>query len=174
MDGRGVWQSPLLWLVLAMTAVAVWSDATALRSELGGLPLYPATSLMLDFARFSLFQFVLLAIIYYSAALVFRERDSGVEGISGAAPSPDWIPVVSKTLVLCGIVLALLTVTMAVSLSVQELAGFHDHALGVFLQGTFVYNGFYYLMFCVLAVLVQTLSPGKWGGMPTSSFASVT
>jgi len=165
MDGRGVWQSPLLWLVLAMTAVAVWSDATALRSELGGLPLYPATSLMLDFARFSLFQFVLLAIIYYSAALVFRERDSGVEGISGAAPSPDWIPVVSKTLVLCGIVLALLTVTMAVSLSVQELAGFHDHALGVFLQGTFVYNGFYYLMFCVLAVLVQTLSPGKWGGM---------
>ncbi len=54
---------------------------------------------------------------------------------------------------------------MLVSLSVQELADFHDHALGVFLEGIFVYNGFYFWMLCVLAVLVQILSPGKWSGM---------
>ena len=54
---------------------------------------------------------------------------------------------------------------MLVSLSVQELADFHDHAILVLLEGIFVYNGFHYLMLCVLAVLVQVLSPGKWSGM---------
>lgn len=165
MDWRGVWQSPLFWLVLAMTAFAVWSEANGLRSNLVDLPLYPATSLMLDFVRIGLFPFVLLTIIYYSAALVRRERESGVHDITGAAASPNWIPVVSKMLVLWGIVLALLSVAVLVCLSVQELADFHDHALGVFLQGIVVHGGLYFCMLCVPAVLVQTLSPGKWSGM---------
>ena len=165
MDWRGVWLSPLFWLVLVMAAFGIWSEASNLRGAVGNTPLYPATSLMLDFVRFSLFQFVLLSIIYYSAVLVHRERDSGVEGISGAAPCPDWIRVMSKTLVLCGVVMSLLAVSMLVSLLTQELADFHDHALGVFLQGIFVYNGCYFWMLCVLAVIVQTSSPGKWSGM---------
>jgi ABC-type transport system involved in multi-copper enzyme maturation permease subunit len=168
MDARGVWQSPLFWVVLAMAAIGIWSEATHLKGAVGNSPLYPATSLMLDFFRFNLFQFVLLAIIYYSGVLVHRERDSGVADISGAAPFPDWIPVTSKVAVLCGVVTSLLVVSMLVSLSVQELADFHDHALGVFLQGMFVYNGCYFWMLCVLAVLVQILSPGKWSGMVTT------
>jgi ABC-2 type transport system permease protein len=165
MDWRGVWRSPLFSIVLALAALTTSSEASFLRGELGNMPMYPATSLLLDFFGLGLLQFVLLAIIYYSAVLVFRERDSGVDGISGAAPCPDWIPVISKTLTLCAIVLALLAMTMVVSLAVQELADFHDHALGLYLQAIFVYNGFYFWMLCVLAVVVQTLSPGKWSGM---------
>ena len=163
MDWRGVWLSPLYWIVLGMAAFGIWSEASSLR--MGSVPLFPATSLMIDFFRFSLFQFVLMAIIYYSAVLVHRERESNVDGISGAAPFPDWIPVVSKTLVLGGVVMSLLVTSMLVSLFVQELADFHDHSLGVFIQGIFVYNGFYFWMLCVLAVLLQILSPGKWIGM---------
>jgi len=165
MDSRGVWQSPLFWIVLAMAAIGIWSEASNLRGAVGNSALYPATSLMLDFFRFNLFQFVLLAIIYYSGVLVHRERDSAVADISGVTPCPDWIPVTSKVMVLCGVVTSLLAVSMLVSLSVQELADFHDHELGVFLQGTFVYNGCYFWMLCVLGVLVQILSPGKWSGM---------
>jgi len=97
--------------------------------------------------------------------LVYRERDSGVDSISGAAPCPDWVAVTSKALVLCGTVLSLLAVTMLVSLSVQELADFHDHEIGVFLEGIFAYGGFRFYMLAMLAVLVQVLSPGKWSGM---------
>lgn len=163
MDWRGVWQSPLFWLVLALAAFGIWSEGSNLR--LNDASLYPATPLMLDFVRTSLIQFVVLAIIYFSAILVHRERDCNVEGISGAAPAPDWISVASKTLALCGVVTCLLAVAMIVSISMQALAGFRDHQLGVFLEGTFVYNGFYYWMLCTLAVLVQVLSPGKWSGM---------
>lgn len=165
MDWRAVWQSPLFWLVLAMAAFGIWSEASSLRGAVWHTPLYPATSLMLDFLRFNLFQFVLLSIIYYSAVLVHRERDYGFADIVGATPRPDWIPIASKTLVLCGVVTSLLAVSALVSLSVQELADFHDHAPGVFLQGMFVYNGSYFWLLCVLAVFVQVRSPGKWSGM---------
>lgn len=165
MDWRAVWQNPLFWIVLAMTAFGIWSEASSLRGAVGNTPLYPATSLMLDFLRFNLFQFVLLAIIYYSGVLVHRERDYGLADIIGTTPRPDWIPLTSKTLVLCGVVLSLLVVSVLMSLLVQELADFHHHALGVFLQSMFVYNGSYFWMLCVLTVFVQASSPGKWSGM---------
>jgi hypothetical protein len=156
MDWRA-WLSPL-FAVLGMAAFGIWGEASTLR--IGSVPLFPATSLMLDFVRFSLFQFVVLAIIYYSAVLVHRERDSGVEGISGAAPCPDWIPVASKTLVLCGVVMSLSRCrcrrwrcrswpTSRPALSVFLRASSSTASTGC----------------CVLAVLVQILSPGKWSGM---------
>jgi ABC-type transport system involved in multi-copper enzyme maturation permease subunit len=165
MDWRGVWQSPLFWLVLVLAASGTWNEAASNPSALFDLPLYPATTLMLGFYRYGLFQFVLLLVIFYSAVLVHRERDSGVDGISGAAPCPDWIPVSSKTAVLCGIVALLLLVSMATSLAVQALADFRPYEIGLYLQGLFVYNGFYFFMLCVLAVIVQVFSPGKWSGM---------
>lgn len=165
MDWRGVWHSPMFWLALGFTAFAMWSEATNLRSPLAGLPLYPATGLLLDFVGPSLSQFLLLAIIYYSAVLVFRERDADLAGMCGAAPYPDWIPAVSKAVALCGVVSAVLIVTMGVLLVAQEAADFHDHAVGVMAQGVFVYTGVFAWMLAVVAVLVQIASPGKWSGM---------
>ena len=165
MDARAVWRSPLFWIVLVLTGMSVHAEATNLRLGMGGIAVYPFTSLLLDFVRISLLQFVLASLIFFSALLVFRERDCGVDGISGALPCPDWVPVVSKTLVLCGVVFALLALSMAVSFAVQEMAGFHDHRVGVFLQGLFYYNGVQLAMWCVLAIIVMTLSPGRWSGM---------
>jgi ABC-2 type transport system permease protein len=165
MDWRGLWQSPLFWLVLVMTASSTFNDTTNRSADMGNLPLYPATSLLLGFFRFGLYQFVLLVVIWFSAALVHRERDSGTHGITSAMPCPDWIPVVSKTLALCGIVVLLMLMSMAASIALQAVAGFHEYEIGLYLQGLFIYNGFEYFLLCVLAVMIQVLSPGKWSGM---------
>ncbi|MEO6078769.1 MAG: hypothetical protein ABIQ86_03200 [Steroidobacteraceae bacterium] len=168
MDWRGVWQSPLFWVVLVLTLMSTWDNGNGLVSRIAGIPMYPVTSLMLGFFRFGLAQFLIIAILYFAAALVFRERDRGVFGIASATPYPDWIPVVSKTLTVCGVVLLLCLLTIAVALAVQEAAGFHDHGLGVFLQGVFVNNGFYYCMLAVLCTFVLVVSPGRWSGMVIS------
>ena len=165
MDTRTVWQSPLFWLMLVLTAFSVASEATSLRSELADLPLYPATSLMLDFAGPVLSQFLLLSIVYFSGVLVWREREHGVDGISSAAPYADWVLVTSKTAALGAIVLSQLAVAAAVMLTVQETAGFHDHQPAVLLAGIFLFNGVFFLMLAVVAVFVQVVSPGKWSGM---------
>ncbi len=165
MDWRGVWQSPLFWIVLAMTASSTFNDTTNRSAEMGYLSLYPATSLMLGFFRFGLYQFVVLIVLWFSAALVHRERDARADGMTGAMPCPDWIPAASKTLVLCGIVVLLMLMAMAASIAVQVTADFHEYEIGLYLRGLFIYNGFEYFMLCVLAVFIQVLSPGKWSGM---------
>lgn len=165
MDLRAVVLTPLFALILAFTAVSTLSEFSANVDSLGGLPLHPTTGLMLGFFRFGLLQFVLLILVYYSATLVFREREHRLAEIVGAAPHPDWVPAVSKTLTLGASVTLMLLVSMATLMTLQLLAGHRDLEPGVYLQGLFVYNGFYFYMLCVLAVVVQVISPGKWSGM---------
>jgi ABC-2 type transport system permease protein len=165
MDWRGVCQSPLFWVVLILTVLATWDDGNGLTSRIAGIPAYPVTSLLLGLFRFSLMTFLVIAIVYFTAALVYRERDSGVHGMVSAMPCADWVPVISKTLTVCSIVLLMFTLSIATALAVQEAADFHDHALPVFLQGAFIYNGFHFCMLVVLSTLVLILSPGRWSGM---------
>ncbi|MEQ1907627.1 MAG: M1 family aminopeptidase [Vicinamibacterales bacterium] len=164
-DLRAVVLSPLFALVSAFTASATLSEYQGNTDLLMGLPLHPLTGLMLGFFRFGLLQFVLLVLIFYSATLVFREREHGLAEIVGATPHPDWHMALSKTLTLIVSVSVLLCVSIATSIALQLLAGHRDVELGLYLQGSFVYNGIYFFMICVLAVTVQALSPGKWSGM---------
>lgn len=165
MDMRAVLQSPLFWLVLLLGIAGISSEVSNVTSGVGTPPAHRVTSLFLGYFRVGLMQFVLLLIIYYSAVLVHLERGCGVDGMSGCAPCPDWIPVVSKTLVLCGLVSLLLLASMLTSMALQVLAGYYNFEIGLYLQGLFIYNGFYFYMLCVLAILVQVFSPGKWSGM---------
>jgi ABC-type transport system involved in multi-copper enzyme maturation permease subunit len=165
MDWRGVWQSPVFWIVLVIATLANFNDAANHTSLLANLPLYPATTLMFGFFRYGLSVYVQLLVIWYSAALIHRERDSGMAGMSGAVPCPDWIPVVAKTAVLCGVVMLLLAGGMASSIAAQALGGFDRFEIGLYLEGLFLYNGFYFCMHVALAALIQIVSPGKWSGM---------
>jgi ABC-2 type transport system permease protein len=174
MDWRGVWQSPLFWILVLVTSVGIWSEARHIEGPLAGLSLYPVTALLLDFFRYSLLQNLLLAIVWFAALLIQRERDCRLDGITASLPCADWVPLLSKTGVLCAVVMLLYAVSLVVALAVQELAGLHDHKIGVFLQGIVVYHGFNAWMLCVLAVLIQVLSPSKWSGMVLTFAAFVT
>jgi ABC-2 type transport system permease protein len=111
-----------------------------------------------------------MVLIFYSATLVFRERDHRLAEIIGAAPYPDWIMALSKTVTLVTAISVLLCVSMVTSMALQLLAGHARLEPGVYVSGLFVYNGFYFYMLCVLAIAVQVLSPGKWSGMLALSF----
>ena len=152
-------------LSVLLATYATIAEAHNLRGALFDLPVYPQTALMLGFFRYGLFTFVLMLTIFYAGVLVHRERDCGVHEIVGALPHPDWVMVASKTLTLCLALSALLLVSMCTSIGVQLLAGHRPLELGVYLQGLLVYNGFYFYMLGVLAITIQVLSPGKWGGM---------
>ena len=165
MDLRAMFLSPLSAVVLLLVVSATISESSSLTSALLNLPLHPQTALMLGFFRYGLFQFVLMLVIFYSGTLIHREREHGLHEIFSASPYPDWLMVLSKTLALCLAVSVLLLVSMVSSIVLQLIAGHDDVEVSLYLQGLFVYNGFYFYMLCVLAVVIQVLSPGKWSGM---------
>ncbi|HUR35749.1 MAG TPA: M1 family aminopeptidase [Vicinamibacterales bacterium] len=165
MDLRAVFVSPLMVVVLLLVVIATVSESSRVTSAIMNLPLHPQTALMLGFFRYGLFQFVLLVLIFYAGTLIHREREHGLGGIVGASPHPDWLLVVSKTLALLAAVCALLVASMLTSIARQRLAGHSPVEVGLYVKGLFIYNGFYFGMLGVLALVIQVLSPGKWTGM---------
>lgn len=165
MDLRAVLLTRLFALVLLFTVVSTASEASRIRAALGDLPVYPTTGLMLGLFREGLLQFVVMILVYFSAVLAFRERDHGLHEITGATPHGDWLLLGSKTLTLCVAIVAMQLASAATSIGLQLMAGYYDLELGVYAQGLFIYSGFSFYMLCVLAIVVQALSPGKWSGM---------
>ena len=123
MDFTGVMRSPLFVLILLLGIVSAVNDYGTHVSPIMSSPLYPVTSSMLDFFRHGVFGLVLIIIIYYSGMVVHREREAGIAQMVDAAPMPDWILPVSKTLALCAVVTVLLFVMLLTSIGLQAVNG---------------------------------------------------
>jgi len=160
-----VLRSPLFLLVLVLGAASTFGQHDTQVSPLANIPFHPVTSIMLVFFRYGLLQFILILAIFYSGALLHRERESAIGEIVGATPAPDWVLPLSKTLTLCVLVALLLLTTLATSIAIQAASGYTNFEVGLYLQAVFVHNGSYFWMLCVLAFFIQTLVANKWLGM---------
>ncbi len=165
MDLSCVIKSPLIYIILALVITTMIGEVQGNVSRVGlETPLYPLTSLMLPFLR-GMLQFILLVGLWYSAELIHRERASGISEIVNASPFPDWLLILSKTAAICLVVNALMLVAVGVLMALQAAAGYIHFEPGLYLQSAFIYNGIYYCMLCILAVVIQALSPNKWLGL---------
>jgi ABC-2 type transport system permease protein len=166
MDLSCVFKGSLIYIILALGIAGVVGQFQNNVSRVGlDTPLYPLTSLMLPFLRFGMLQYILLVGLWYSAELIHRERASGIGEIVNASPFPDWLMILSKTVTLCLVINALMLVVVLTSIALQATAGYTNFELGLYLQSALIYNGIYYCMLCILAVVIQAISPNKWLGL---------
>ena len=148
---------------MLLVVSATISESRSATSAIMNLPLRPQTALMLGFFRFGLFQFVLLLLIFYSGTLIHREREHGLHEIVSASPYPDWLMVLSKTCALCGGLRPAARFD-AVLHRAAALAGHADFELASTCRDSSSTTAST-SMLCVLAIVIQVLSPGKWSGM---------
>jgi ABC-type transport system involved in multi-copper enzyme maturation permease subunit len=166
MDLSCVFKSPLIYIILALVIVTMISEFRTDVIRIGlETPLYPAPSQMLPILRFQMLPIILLVSLWYPAELIHRERASGIGEIINSSPFPDWLPILSKTAALCLVVNALMLVAAGALLALQTAAGYTNFEPGPYLQSAFIYNGIYYCMLCILAVVIQAISPNKWLGL---------
>jgi ABC-2 type transport system permease protein len=164
MDLSCVFKSPLIYIILALHVTQMIGE---FQNNVGLLntPLYPLTSQQLPFLRYGMLGNILLVGLWYSAELIHRERASRIGEIINASPFPDWLMILSKTATMCLVVNALMLVAVGALMALQTAAGYTNFELGLYLQSAFIYNGIYYCMLCILAVVIQAISPNKWLGM---------
>jgi len=166
MDLAGIFKSPLIYIILALVAATMIGEFQGNVSRVGlETPLYPLTSRMLPFLRYGMLQFILLIGLWYSAELIHRERACNIDEIINASPFPGWLLIVSKTATLCLVVNVLMLMAVFSLMAMQATAGYTCFEPGVYLQSAFIYNGFYYCMLCILAVVIQVICANKWLGM---------
>jgi len=165
MDLSCVFKSPPIYIILALVITMMISEFQTDVIRIGlETPLYPVTGQMLPILRIQMPPIILLIALYYSAELIHRERASGIGEIIDASPFPDWLMILSKTATMCLVVNALMLVAAGSLLALQTAAGYTNFEPGLYLQSAFIHNGIYFCMLCILAVVIQTISPNKWLG----------
>ncbi len=142
------------------TSVALFMGAT----EGYGLSSFPVTYKMVDLIRGSLFGFLIPVITYFVGVVVWRDRDSKIQEIVGATPTPNSVFVVSRFLSLLTVIMIILVVTIMLSCSVQVFYGFSRLQPGVYAFELIVIEALRFGFFIVLAMLAHTFSPNKYVG----------
>ncbi|MCY2985469.1 MAG: M1 family aminopeptidase [Planctomycetota bacterium] len=150
----------ILLAAMLNTSVGLFMSAT----EGYGLSSFPVTYKMVDIVRGALFGFLIPVIIYFVGVLVWRDRDSKMQEIIGAAPVPNSVFVVSRLVSLLTLILSILTVTILLSCSVQLFYGFTRLQPGVYAFELILIETLRFGFFIVLAMLAHTFSPNKYVG----------
>ena len=105
-----------------------------------------------------------LLIILYAGELVWRERDAGLGEIADAAPVPEWVFFLGKFLGLALMLVAWMALLTAAGMLIQVGTGVSDFELGLYLRVLFGLQLPDYLLFALLALVVQGWSSRSTSG----------
>lgn len=135
-----------------------------------GTPLLPRTGYVLTFLTAALTNFMTpwvvmpLLIVLYAGELVWREREAGLGEITDATPVPEWGLFLGKFLGLGLFLVVWLAMLTAVGMIIQVRMGYDQFEPGLYLHVLFGLQLPEYLLFAVLALVVQGLIKQKYVG----------
>ncbi|QOC23234.1 ABC transporter permease [Wenzhouxiangella sp. AB-CW3] len=126
---------------------------------------WPITRYMVDYIGWSFDLIMLIIIAYYTAEVVWRERQSGMGDIVDSLPTPDWVLFVSKLMGLYLVIFALLALGVVLASLYQASQGFFEFEMAQYLVRISAYTALPFMLIAVLAVLLQVVSPNKFVGI---------
>jgi ABC-2 type transport system permease protein len=151
----------LLWIFIFAVELkdTIFSGPLGIRS-------FPATSIIIDEMRS--IKPALLLIIFYTAELLGREKADNIQALIYSTPVPGFALWAAKSAALAFLVFVLVTANIGIGLAMQICSGYFDFELLQYLS-LYYYSGLPLLLFALLAVLIQTLTPNKYFGMLLSA-----
>lgn len=130
-----------------------------------GTSSWPLTQTMVDHIIGSISLLMIIVIVYYSAEVVWRERNSGMGDIIDTMPVPNLTFWTAKLMAMVLVMAALLLIGIFTTMGYQLIKGIEDFEVSQYL----IRLGFFVLlplvMSAVLAFFLQVLSPNKFVGM---------
>jgi hypothetical protein len=130
-----------------------------------GTSSWPLTQMMVGHIVGSIVLLMIIVIVYYSAEVVWRERNSGMGDIIDTMPVPNLTFWTAKIMAMALVMSALIVIGILTTMGYQLIKGIEDFELSQYL----IRLGFFVLvplmMSAVLAFFLQVLSPNKFVGM---------
>ncbi|HEV7242178.1 MAG TPA: M1 family aminopeptidase [Thermoanaerobaculia bacterium] len=149
----------LLWIGLITSEIL--SDLSG--GEVG-TALYPTAERLFRSIGTPLGLIGVILIVYYSAEMVWRERTLQMSHLLHASPAPNGVFVLSKWTTLTALIGVLTVAGVGAGAIVQIVRGYPLDA-GAMLAFAY-FNAVPLVLFAVIAIVIQTLSPHKYVGMP--------
>jgi aminopeptidase N len=176
-DAVQVFRSPAFFVLLGIAALVSGLNLYfATESGIYDGKIFPVTRVMIEALRGGFTFFAVIIAIYYSGELVWRERDRKTEEIIDAAPVPNWMFIVPKTLAIALVLIATQVIAVVVAMFAQVLQGYFQFQIGDYIVWYLLPDAADFMLMAALAVVVQTLVPHKfigWGVMVVYIIASI-
>ncbi len=151
------------WAIVGLMVVFAVNNGH-FAGRLGDENVWPVTYLMLQAVEGSATLFFFIVATLYAAELIWRERDNHFDGIHDALPmreTTDWL---SKLTAIAFVELVLLTVTMAVGVLMQTIAGYYHYELLQYVKELYFVTFPQVFAFTLFAMFVQTMVSNKFIG----------
>lgn len=161
---KGVVKNVAFYILLVL---GVMNTAGVLLSLDGwyGTPTYPVTRMMINLIMGGFSIVPLVVVIYYSAELVWREKNVGFSDIVDATPVPSWVIAVAKLIGMAVVIFGLFSVAMLTGIGAQIFKQYDQFEIGQYAVRLLLLPGYDFLMLAALAIFAQVISGNKWLGM---------
>ena len=130
-----------------------------------GTPNWPLTQIMVDLIVNSTRLFMFIVLAYYSAEIVWRERNSGMGDIVDSLPVNNITFWLSKMVAMTLVVTLLFVFAMAVTVANQLIQGYSNLEISQYLIRLSYFDLLPLIMTAILAFFLQVISPNKYIGM---------
>jgi len=143
---------------------AVFNLLGSLIPEFEGTKNYPLTRSMISTIEGTYTIFLFIFLIVYAGILVWRERSFSMHEITGALPTPDWMPMASKLAALTAVQFIALVVAVVTTILYQLSRGYFDLELGLYVRGIFLMQMAAWFLVSGLAMSLQALTNSRLVG----------
>ncbi len=126
-----------------------------------GTSVYPTTGFMLDMINGAYSLALVIVLIYYSAELLVRERETRVAEIIDALPYPNWVMIASKLTGLILVMISMLLVAMIAAIGIQVYKGYYNFEILLYLEGLLLFFQFPIYLMCVMGLFLVVLTRNK-------------
>ncbi|MEP7266739.1 MAG: M1 family aminopeptidase, partial [Saprospiraceae bacterium] len=119
---------------------------------------------MIEAIRGSFYLFTMIVMVYFSGAVVWKERNAGMSEIIDALPAKNWTAFVGKYIAVLGSMVILQLVIIALAVGIQLSKGFQDINPGLYFHELLVMDMLSFAFILALSFFIQALSPNMYLG----------
>ncbi len=124
----------------------------------------PVTYTMINIIRGSFYLFTMIVMVYFSGAIIWKERNAQISDITDALPTKNWTSLAGKYVAVLGAMFVLQLVIISVAILSQIAAGYHQYDLWLYVRELLLMDMLNFMFILALAFLVQALSPNMYLG----------
>ena len=130
-----------------------------------GTPTLPATWQMLDVPGGAFSLFINILTFLFTGILIHRGATTSMNHLIDVTPTPNWVLLLSKFIAIIKMQIVLLSVIMISGIMFQIYKGYYHFEIGHYLTELYGLNLIYFVIWALLAVLIQTLFKNYFLGL---------
>ncbi|MEI6409772.1 MAG: M1 family aminopeptidase [Bacteroidota bacterium] len=124
----------------------------------------PVTYTIVNDIRGSFYLFTIIIMVYFSGAVIWKERNNNMNEIIDALPTRNWTTYLGKFLAILGVMAVLQLLVLGAGIVAQTIMGFTHYDLWVYVRELLLIDLIGFAFTLALAFLIQVLSPNMYLG----------